>query len=112
MLQSSIIYFQFATSKGNWIYCQEIYMQPSDVYTNLLQSVTFTCKISGYSPKSDLVEWCKNSFCTWGTRNDTTDGRLQYKSLQRYYIVGDRNNGTLFIYNTFYSRKMKSMLTK
>lgn len=39
------------------------------------------------------MEWCKNDFCTWGRSIETNDGRLRFKSLSKYYIIGDRRKG-------------------
>lgn len=52
------------------------------------------CKVSGFNPAQDLIEWCKNDFCTWGRLSGTyADEMLQYKSLPKYFITGDRSNG-------------------
>jgi hypothetical protein len=75
------------------IYCQDISKEPIDQYTYQTKSVMFECTIDNYSPETDLIEWCKNNFCTWGRPLELSDGRLQYKSLSRYFIIGNRNKG-------------------
>ncbi|RNA37103.1 irregular chiasm C-roughest isoform X1 [Brachionus plicatilis] len=79
----------------------EIQSNPDDQYTNLNGNVIFPCLIKDYKEGIDYVEWCKNDFCTWGRTIRISDGRLRYKSLRRFYIIGNRSNGewNLFIQN-------------
>jgi len=73
--------------------CQRITKAPSDKYAITTSTITFECVIENYSPETDSVEWCKNDFCTWGRSRETDDGRLSFKSLSRYFIVGNREKG-------------------
>ena len=59
---------------------QYISNEPLDQFTYPSKSIIFKCTIENYSPETDLIEWCKNNFCTWGRPLELSDGRLQYKS--------------------------------
>jgi len=74
---------------------QQILINPQNQFARLHNDVIFECKVSGYNPAEDLIEWCKNDFCTWGRLigNKTIDEPLQYKSLPKYYIIGKREKG-------------------
>lgn len=68
--------------------------EPADHFIRAQTDVLFNCKVDGFNPDNDLIEWCKNDFCTWGRlKGDASSERLQYKSLPRYFIVGDRAKG-------------------
>jgi hypothetical protein len=86
--------FIIITVMINSINTQYISNEPLDQYTYPAKSIIFQCTIESYSPETDLIEWCKNNFCTWGRPLELSDGRLQYKSLSRYFITGNRNKGT------------------
>ena len=76
--------------------------EPEDQFVRLYTDVVFNCQIDGYNPDNDLIEWCKNDFCTWGRlKGSSSDDKLQYKSLPKYFIIGDRTRGewTLLIQN-------------
>ena len=73
---------------------QQIITIPQDIYAKQHTNVIFECKIAGYDPSQDLIEWCKNDFCTWGRLFEmSTQQRLQYKSLPKYFIIGNRTIG-------------------
>ncbi len=76
-------------------YGQQIEKNPRNQYVRLFSDVIFECKVSGFNPVEDRIEWCKNDFCTWGrlSGNKNTDEHLQYKSLPKYFIVGKRQQG-------------------
>jgi len=65
-----------------------------NVYVKPHSNIIFDCNINGYDPDQDLIEWCKNDFCTWGRLFERkNENRLQYKSLPKYFIVGNRTIG-------------------
>lgn len=64
-----------------------------DKYAKLNERVLFSCIVEGFQADKDIVEWCKNDFCTWGRSIEMPDGRLKFKSLSKHYIVGNRQNG-------------------
>lgn len=73
------------------IEAQRIMKNPIDKYAKLNSNVFFECLVDGYNGDTDLVEWCKNNFCTWGRPVELSDGRLKF--MNKYYIVGNRLNG-------------------
>jgi hypothetical protein len=75
------------------INCQKIVNGPSDKFVELSKNVMLECQIDDYNNDIDLIEWCKNGFCTWGRVIELENGILQYKSLNKYFIVGDRKKG-------------------
>jgi hypothetical protein len=77
----------------NIINCQKIVNGPSDKYVELNKNVILECRIDDFKDDVDLVEWCKNDFCTWGRVIELENGILQYKSLTKYFITGDRKRG-------------------
>ena len=83
----------------NSINSQFIANDPLDQYTLPSKAIVLKCTIGDYSSDTDLIEWCKNNFCTWGRPLELSDGRLQYKSLSRYFITGNRNKGNAVVYN-------------
>ena len=66
---------------------------PTDKYLNRYDSVVFECLIENYNPSQDFVEWCKNDFCTWGRHQMKSDTKLQFKSLPKYFLIGERMKG-------------------
>ena len=73
---------------------QQIVTMQKDIYAKPHTNVIFECKIAGYDPSQDVIEWCKNEFCTWGRLFEmTSQQRLQYKSLPKYFIIGNRTLG-------------------
>ena len=73
--------------------CLTISKGPNDQYVHLNSHVEFECEIEDFNTETDLVEWCKNDFCTWGRAIETFDGRLVYKSLPRYSLIINRSLG-------------------
>ena len=69
------------------------YISNEHQYVFPTKSIILECTVKNYSPETDVIEWCKNNFCTWGRPIELSDGRLQYKSLPRYFIIGNRNKG-------------------
>lgn len=76
--------------------------QPSDKFALPGSSILFECQIDDYQADTDLIEWCKNDFCTWGrammdtvysnskySSFATSQHRLRYKSLPRYFVLTD-----------------------
>ncbi len=75
-------------------FAQFIEKNPISRYAPINSNVQFECKISEYDATVDLIEWCRNDFCTFGRLlGNDNDQRLQYKSLPKYFIVGNRSHG-------------------
>jgi len=73
---------------------QVIVKHPSDQYVAPNACVTFECKINDYDASRDSIAWCRDNYCTLGRLSGSNnDKRLQYKSLPKYFIVGDRAAG-------------------
>ena len=73
---------------------QVIVKHPSDQYVAPNARVTFECKINDYDASQDSIAWCRDNYCTLGRLSGSNnDKRLQYKSLPKYFIVGDRAAG-------------------
>ncbi|CAF0719304.1 unnamed protein product [Brachionus calyciflorus] len=87
------LYFLISLALLNIVNSLEIVNYPSDQFVNLYENAIFKCKIKDYKKENDIIEWCKNDFCTWGRLIELPDGRLKYKSLSKFYIIGDRKNG-------------------
>ncbi len=76
------------------VLAQQIITNTKDVFIKPNTNVLMECKIIDYDPNQDLIEWCKNDFCTWGRLFEvTSQQRLQYKSLPKYFITGNRTYG-------------------
>lgn len=71
----------------------KIVRQPHDKYSTIDSTIVLNCIVQDYSPETDFIEWCKNGFCTWGRTIEISENRLQFKSLSRYFIVGNRQKG-------------------
>jgi hypothetical protein len=82
-----------------------IAQSPVDKYVKLNENKMFECHVEDYQEQVDIVEWCKNDFCTWGRAIEMNDGRLRFKSLPKYFIAGDRKKGewNLLIENVTHS---------
>ena len=82
---------------GLFIICtsQKISIGPDNSFVKQNRDVLFNCIIEDYDSKYDAIEWCKNDFCTWGRSVELSDGSLQFKSLPKYFIKGNRQIGNL-----------------
>jgi hypothetical protein len=39
--------------------------EPNGSYVRLNTNILLECKIDDFQVDTDIVEWCKNDFCTW-----------------------------------------------
>ena len=103
ILQTIIISINITFSISSFASALHIVKSPTDQYVALHANAEFDCSLdmSAYNPDTDLVEWCKNDFCTWGRAVQMPDNKLKYKSLPRYYVRMDKELGVwnLFIEN-------------
>ena len=90
-MSSTLLVVLLLSSLELMVRTQRIIKSPMNKYAHAHTSVLFECQIDGYRSESDLVEWCKNNFCTWGRPTELEDGRLKYMS--KYFIVGNRMQG-------------------